>query len=388
MLEYVLSDNDYNLILPMASKTPNSTCMVFVSSDSGEGYISVEGHKGDRKDLKLWHDGDKLIRSVAGSCRDTVVIIHSVGAVDMEAWIEHPNVTAVLLAHLPGQEAGSALVDVLWGDVNPSGRLPYTIAKSLEDYGKEAQVMYSPNHRVPQQDFTEGVFTDYRHFDKYNITPRFEFGFGLGYTTFNISDVTIDTLVENPGEFPEERTNSANATTITLNSTLPDPQDVTFPQGLRRIKKYIYPYLSSASVSSGSYPYPATYSTTPRPPAKFSQSTLYEPFLRVSARIRNTGPVAGKAVAQLYLSFPLNTTTTETFPPRILRGFEKTLVVVNGTEEVTFELTRRDLSYWDEKEKGWRLPVDSEGRWGGYTIRVAESSRGPGAEASVRWQGV
>lgn len=386
MLEYVQSDDDYNLILPMASKTPNSTCMVFVSSDSGEGYLSVEGHKGDRNDLKLWHNGDKLVRSVASACKDTIVIIHSVGAVDMEAWIEHPNVTAVLLAHLPGQEAGSSLVDVLWGDVNPSGRLPYTIAKSLEDYGPAAQVLYTPNHRIPQQDFTDGVYTDYRHFDAYNITPRFEFGFGLGYTTFNISDVTVETLVESPGEFPAERTDSANTTTrITLNSTLPDPQDLVFPQGLRRIQKYIYPWLSSASVGSGPYPYPASYSTTPRPRAKVSQSTLYEPLLRVTARIRNTGSVAGKSVAQLYISFPANAATAETFPPRVLRGFEKVAVGVNGTEVATFDLTRRDLSYWDENENSWRLPVDKDARWGGYTLRVAESSRGAGAETVVEW---
>jgi len=58
----------------------------------------------------------------------------------MESWINHPNVTAVIMAHLPGQESGNALVDILFGDVNPSGKLPYTIAKSQADY--PAQVLY------------------------------------------------------------------------------------------------------------------------------------------------------------------------------------------------------------------------------------------------------
>ncbi len=99
----------------------------------------------------------------------------------MDKWIGLPNVQAVLLANLPGQESGDALADVLFGDVNPSGRLPYTIGRSAEQYGEGAKVMYLPNGVVPQQDFKEGLYIDYRHFDKHDIAPRFEFGFGLSY---------------------------------------------------------------------------------------------------------------------------------------------------------------------------------------------------------------
>lgn len=84
MIEYVLDDYAYNQINSTAAKTPNATCLVFVSSDAGEGYASSEGVFGDRNDLKLWHGGDKLILSVAERCQDTIVIIHSVGPVDME----------------------------------------------------------------------------------------------------------------------------------------------------------------------------------------------------------------------------------------------------------------------------------------------------------------
>lgn len=73
------------------------------------------------------------IRAVADANENTVVVIHSVGPVDMP-WIDHPNIKAVVWPHLPGQETGNSLADVLFGDVNPSGRLPYTIGRSAEDY--------------------------------------------------------------------------------------------------------------------------------------------------------------------------------------------------------------------------------------------------------------
>ena len=68
---------------------------------------------------------------------NTIVVVHSVGPLIIEPWIEHPNVSAVVWAGLGGPETGNSLVDVLYGDVNPSGRLPYTIARNFSDYGTE-----------------------------------------------------------------------------------------------------------------------------------------------------------------------------------------------------------------------------------------------------------
>ena len=65
---------------------------------------------------------------------NTIVVVHSVGPLIIEPWIGNPNVTAVVWAGIAGTETGNSLADVLYGDVNPSGRLPYTIAKRLEDY--------------------------------------------------------------------------------------------------------------------------------------------------------------------------------------------------------------------------------------------------------------
>ena len=97
--------------------------------------------------------------------------------------------TAVIAAHYPGQESGDAIASVLFGDVSPSGRLPYTIGHSLDDY---------PPHTIvddpvlkPQADFTESTLVDYRWFSAHNITPRFEFGYGLSYSQFNYSGIDV-----------------------------------------------------------------------------------------------------------------------------------------------------------------------------------------------------
>ena len=81
-------------------------------------------------------------------------------------------------------------MDILYGDVNPAGRLPFTVAKNRSDYGVD--LMYIPNNlNAPHQNFTNSLLIDYRYFDAKNITPRYEFGFGLSYTNFTYSDLRI-----------------------------------------------------------------------------------------------------------------------------------------------------------------------------------------------------
>lgn len=145
--------------------------MVFINADSGEGYLTVEDNEGDRNHLNAWHKGSDLVAAVAKANANTIVVIHSVGPVLLESFIELDNVVAVVWAGLPGQESGNALVDVLYGSTAPNGKLPYTIGKTADDYG---------THVVQgDDDYPEGLFIDYRHFDAEKIEPRFEFGFGL-----------------------------------------------------------------------------------------------------------------------------------------------------------------------------------------------------------------
>jgi beta-glucosidase len=363
-------------------------CIVFINSDAGEGYLKWGDVRGDRNDLSIQKDGNRLVKDVAKGCGkgngDVVVVVHTVGSVILEEFIDIPNVKAVLIANLPGQESGNAIVDVLFGDVNPSGRLPYTIAKKEEDFGPDSKVKYLPSPSdglAPQQNFTEGLYIDYRHFDKQDITPRYEFGYGLSYTQFKLSSLLIRSK---HGKSLLPATRPSGIAPPSYSTDLPDPKSALFPKNFHKIEKYIYPYLESTDGTSYSAPEPV-----PQSPLSGAgggpggNPDLYTTHLTVSASVTNVGPVDGSTVVQLYISFPQGYKDSETgetidFPVRVLRGFEKVFIEAGkqehgsggGRELVTFEVTRRDLSYWDARRQNWVMP--SEGEFG---IHVGFSSR-------------
>lgn len=125
------------------------------------------------KNLTLWQNADNLILAVAKANKNTVVVTHSVGPAILEPWIDHPNVTAVVWAGIAGQEAGNSITDVLYGAYNPSGRLPYTIAKSPADYSAQLITGGGAND-ILSIPYSEGLFIDYRHFDAVSIlAPSF-----------------------------------------------------------------------------------------------------------------------------------------------------------------------------------------------------------------------
>ncbi|KAJ4328952.1 glycoside hydrolase 3 [Fusarium piperis] len=160
----------------------SDVCLVFINAMATEGW--------DRDGL---HDdfSDGLILNVASKCSNTIVVIHAAGIRLVDQWIDHPNITATIIAHLPGQDSGGSLVKLLYGEAGFSGKLPYTIAKNESDYVPYAPCGREPDSIDPQCDFTEGVYLDYRSFDARDITPRFEFGFGLSYTEFEYSSLKV-----------------------------------------------------------------------------------------------------------------------------------------------------------------------------------------------------
>jgi len=351
-------------------------CIVFANADAGEGYLSWNGVRGDRNDLNLQKDGDRLIKQVAKSCKNTVVIIHAVGPVVVEGWADLPTTKGILLANLPGQESGNALVDVLFGAVDASGRLPYTVGKSLEDYGSGAEIMYYPNGIIPQADFKEGLYIDYRHFDKYDIEPRYAFGYGLSYTTFVLDSLVISKL-KSKSPLPAARPDGLKPPQY--NNSIPDPSAALFPDGFRKLNNYIYPYISSINeVKPGRYPYPVGYDVNQTPSAagggEGGNPALFEDYVQVDVRVRNTGKRTGKTVIQVYVSFPddvVESTTGEPidFPVRVLRNFEKIEVSPGSPRVVSMNLTRKDLSYWSVVEQNWVMPK------GDIVISVGQSSR-------------
>ncbi len=146
------------------------------------GAQSDEGS--DRQSLVL--PDEKLINTIAAANPHTVVVVYTPAQVLMD-W--HTQVPAILLGWLPGQEAGHALADVLFGDVNPSGRLPITIANAEADYPANTVEMYPGRDRRVL--YSEGLQIGYRHFDAQNIEPLYPFGYGLSYTTFEYGNLTI-----------------------------------------------------------------------------------------------------------------------------------------------------------------------------------------------------
>ncbi len=140
----------------------------------------MEGGAHDRASIDLPAAQEELIRAVAKANSRTAVILFNGGPVAVP-WAD--EIPALIEAWYPGQEGGRALAKILFGQINPSGRLPDTIPHKLTDH---ASAKNYPGDGTTVR-YEEGLFVGYRHFDSANVEPRFPFGFGLSYTSFEIS---------------------------------------------------------------------------------------------------------------------------------------------------------------------------------------------------------
>ncbi|KAL5357941.1 putative beta-glucosidase A [Aspergillus floccosus] len=371
---FAVTDNyDTEQIAAVASQS--TVALVFVNANAGEGFINVDGNMGDRKNLTLWQNGEEVIKTVTEHCNNTVVVIHSVGPVLIDEWYAHPNVTGILWAGLPGQESGNSIADVLYGRVNPGGKTPFTWGKTRASYGDYLLTEPNNGNGAPQVNFNEGVFIDYRHFDKYNETPIYEFGYGLSYTSFELSDLHVE-LINGSSYIPTTGQTSAAQTF----GEVEDASSYLYPEGLKRISKFIYPWLNSsdleASTGDSDYGEPnfeyipegaTDGSPQPRLPASGGPGGnpgLYEDLFQVSVTVTNTGKVAGDEVPQLYVSLG-----GPNEPKRVLRKFER-LHLAPGEQKVwTTTLNRRDLANWDVVAQDWKITRYAK------TIFVGTSSR-------------
>ena len=154
---------------------------------------SVESEGFDRKSLGLPAGQDELIQAVAKVNRNTIVVINAGSPVAMDAWLD--QAPAVLMMWYGGQEGGHAIASVLFGDFTPSGKLPVTFPRKMED--TPAFKSY-PGDNL-HTEYSEGIFVGYRHYDRANLTPLFPFGHGLSYTRFEYSDLKITPDKIGPG---------------------------------------------------------------------------------------------------------------------------------------------------------------------------------------------
>ena len=159
------------------------------------GFDPTSESEGYDRTFQLPADQDELIQSVLAVNKRTIVSLSSGGGVDMRRWID--DVPAVIETWYPGQEGGTALARVLFGDVNPSGKLPVSFERSWED--SAVYHSYFPDGRKHIA-YSEGVFLGYRHFDKVPQKPLFPFGHGLSYTRFKYANLAVSPeTVDRPG---------------------------------------------------------------------------------------------------------------------------------------------------------------------------------------------
>ncbi|MCJ1264141.1 hypothetical protein MMC22_004012 [Lobaria immixta] len=366
--------NNYAGVQINALASQATVAIVFVNADSGESYINVDGNVGDRNNLTIWKGGDTLIQNVSANCNNTIVVLHTVGPVLLGNYSDHPNITAILWAGLPGEQSGNSIADVLYGRVNPSAKLPFTLGKSREDYGTD--LLYTPNEGTgaPQVNFTEGNFIDYRAFDNADITPVYEFGYGLSYTTFAYSDLKISKIIAGNYTPTTGRTAAAPVLGAAGNNTA----DYLFPANFSAVPLYIYPYLNftdlERSANDSNYGVPgyipagsqdgSSQPLLPAGGAPGGNPQLYDVLYQVTATITNTGKISGAEVPQLYLSLG-----GPSDPKVALRGFERLSIDPGSSATFAVDLTRRDVSNWNPVVQNWVISDYNK------TVHVGTSSR-------------
>lgn len=226
----------------------------------------------DQQSFNLPREGsqDALVDAVASLNRNTIVV-NSTGVAVAMPWLE--KVAALVQAWFPGQEAGNAIADIISGAVNPSGRLPVSFPKRIEDapaYGN------FPGEKKGDQltvKYEEGVFVGYRHYDRVSDDKiQFPFGFGLSYTTFALSDGKVEQI-------------SAEG-------------------------------------------------------------------FKATVSVKNTGSIAGATVVQLYAG---RKQQSSEHPVKILVAFKKVHLEAGEQKEVGLPVALRDIAYFDEASKGWKV---------------------------------
>jgi beta-glucosidase len=175
---HIWSNEEQDRRIDHAVKLAKESDIAVIFAGMPQGYES-EGT--DRRDIVLPGRQNELISAVAKGNPKTIVVLHSGSPVTMP-WLD--EVPAVLEAFYSGQEGGNAITSILFGEVNPSGKLAVTFPKRLED--TPAFINYPGKQEVF---YGEGIFVGYRYYDKKELEPLFPFGFGLSYTTFEYDSI-------------------------------------------------------------------------------------------------------------------------------------------------------------------------------------------------------
>lgn len=257
----------------------------------GRGFDS-EG--ADHKDFKLPCGQDELIQKIVAANPKTIVILLGTPA-EMDAWVD--RVPAVLQAWYLGMEGGNALAAVLFGDVNPSGKLPCTIPKRLEDSPAHALGAYPGANGV--ENYTEGLMVGYRWFDTKKIAPQFPFGYGLSYTTFKYSNLKLISLSQRERAGVRESRSSGDSVPV--------------------------------------------------------QEESNDAIVTAQFDIENTGDRPGAEVAELYVH---ENHPALMRPQKELKGFQRVFLQPGEKQTVSLPLTETAFAYYDPAKKSWVAQKD------------------------------
>ena len=146
----------------------------------------------DKQDMKMPFGQDELLKAVIKANPKTVVVLMGGGAIDMTQWVD--KTPAVLQSWYSGMEGGNALAKIIYGEVNPSGKLPMTFPKKLEDNPSYALGEYpGDTAKSLNVHYLDDIYVGYRYYDKYKVEPQFAFGHGLSYTSFDYSNLKMTT---------------------------------------------------------------------------------------------------------------------------------------------------------------------------------------------------
>ncbi len=141
----------------------------------------------DKPDMNFPFGQDEVIKAVLAAKPNAIMVLTGSGPIDMTQWVDKAK--TIVQFWYPGMEGGNALANILFGKVNPSGKLPMTFPKKLEDSAPHKLGNY-PGFKLVQN-YTEDIYVGYRYFDTYKVDPQFAFGHGLSYTTFNFANIKV-----------------------------------------------------------------------------------------------------------------------------------------------------------------------------------------------------
>lgn len=176
-----------SLLAAAVATARNADVVIFVGGLNKNWFQDSEGD--DRQSMALPYNQDKVINALMGTNKNLTVILCSGNAVEMP-WLS--QVPALVQAWYLGSEAGNAIANIISGEVNPSGKLPFSFPKKLEDNAAHSFGQMSYPGDGKNQEYKEDILVGYRWFDTKKIVPQFPFGYGLSYSTFEYGKITAD----------------------------------------------------------------------------------------------------------------------------------------------------------------------------------------------------